>query len=138
MSARLILVLDAAASTIEYALVDAVRDRILADGMVHGSAPTEASVRHTVHFYAEPGEPAPTVLSATAETQIEVRSPDARVRAILDQFRRHGPSLDENPPAAYALVSDVDWLHAAVGAVLPGIAQVPVPAAVRREGPPLH
>ncbi|QMU96081.1 hypothetical protein FVO59_01880 [Microbacterium esteraromaticum] len=129
MSARIVLVLDASASALEYALVDVDRRRILADGRVDriGSADAEAS--HTVHFFAEPGEPAPTVLSATAGEAVAVDGPDAVMRVVLDQFTRHGPSLDESRPIAVAQVGDEGGIRSASTTAFPGIPQHSAPGA---------
>lgn len=129
MSARIVLVLDAAASKIEYALVDTELGRVLADGRVDGVGSTDASVRHTEHFFAQPGEPALTVLSATARTTVPIPDPSAAIRTLLDQFAQHGPSLDGCGPIAIAILSADDDLRTGATAALPGIPQLTVPDA---------
>ena len=134
MSARIVLVLDAAASTLEYALVDVDRERTIADGRIDGIGTPDATASHTEHFFAEPGEPALTVLSATAESRVHAADPDAAIAVLFDQFRTHGPSLDEFRPIAVARVGAHDVAASAAPSALPGIPQVPVAAAAS----PLH
>lgn len=134
MSARIVLVLDAAASTLEYALVDVDRERTIADGRIDGIGTPDATASHTEHFFAEPGEPTLTVLAATAESRVDAADPDAAIAVLLDQFRRHGPSLDEVRPVAVARVGVDGGPGSEALTALPGILQIPVAAA----DSPLH
>ncbi|REJ05899.1 acetate kinase [Microbacterium bovistercoris] len=95
-----VLVINSGSSSLKYSLLDMDRETELASGLIERIGQSSGIVSHTIRQTAGPGEPAPTMLDATAKTERPVADHDVAFAVMLEQFAAHGPSLDEFPPVA--------------------------------------
>ncbi|MFC4139712.1 MULTISPECIES: acetate/propionate family kinase [unclassified Microbacterium] len=95
-----VLVINSGSSSLKYSLLDMDRETELASGLIERIGQSSGVVSHTIRQAAGPGEPATTMLDATAKDERPVADHDVAFAVMLEQFAAHGPSLDEHPPVA--------------------------------------
>lgn len=95
-----VLVINSGSSSLKYSLIDMNRGVELANGLIERIGQESGIVGHRVRVTAEPGQPTPTMLDAKYSDERPIRNHDEAFAAMLAQFDRHGPSLDEHPPVA--------------------------------------
>ncbi|MGB4135625.1 MAG: acetate kinase [Microbacterium sp.] len=95
-----VLVINSGSSSLKYSLMDMEREVELAVGLIERIGQDTGVAAHTRRMHAAPGEPAPTVLDATARVERPVRDHDEAFAVMLAAFAEHGPQLAEFPPVA--------------------------------------
>ncbi|MEL5992215.1 acetate/propionate family kinase [Microbacterium phosphatis] len=96
----IVLVVNSGSSSFKYQLLDMVSERVLASGLVERIGQGTGRATHTIRSWAEPGQPAPTVLEATHEIERPIPDHTVGFSVMLEAFAQHGPSLDEHAPVA--------------------------------------